>query len=246
MGVKVLTGEDWNAVLYDCWRAAGSEAVVYFFALLCIGMFVVLNLFLAILLSNFSGDSLDAEGAGGGSETGGGQEGRESQEKAEEAGGGVDRFEVFDSSSSDSDGFEKKKQGGPRIHSFGSGGEDGWDGYQSSGDDREASLVREGAQARQVQQQQWEEEEAAAEEDLPHAKDGDNGGGSPGDSRLSKWLHASAEAAAAAKARRIPSDHSRALARVLCEIFCVLACCLHAGRGCVRACVRMCARVCIF
>jgi len=58
---QVLTGEDWNAVLYDCWRAAGPVAWLYFFFLLVIGMFVVLNLFLAILLSNFSGNDGDGE-----------------------------------------------------------------------------------------------------------------------------------------------------------------------------------------
>jgi len=51
---QVLTGEDWNSVMYDCWRATGRGAVVYFFFLIVIGMFVILNLFLAILLSNFS------------------------------------------------------------------------------------------------------------------------------------------------------------------------------------------------
>jgi hypothetical protein len=50
----VLTGEDWNNVMYDCWRATGTGAVVYFLFLIVIGMFVIINLFLAILLSNFS------------------------------------------------------------------------------------------------------------------------------------------------------------------------------------------------
>ena len=50
----MLTGEDWNNVMYDCWRATGTGAVVYFLFLIVIGMFVILNLFLAISLSNFS------------------------------------------------------------------------------------------------------------------------------------------------------------------------------------------------
>ena len=40
--------------MYACWRATGTGAVLYFFLVIVFGMFVLLNLFLAILLSNFS------------------------------------------------------------------------------------------------------------------------------------------------------------------------------------------------
>ena len=48
--------ENWNAVMYDGWRAAGWPAVLYFLALILMGMFIVMNLFVAILLSHFSDD----------------------------------------------------------------------------------------------------------------------------------------------------------------------------------------------
>ena len=51
---QVLTGEDWNAVMYDGMASNGSWSALYFVALLLIGNFVVLNLFVAILLTNFS------------------------------------------------------------------------------------------------------------------------------------------------------------------------------------------------
>ena len=49
----MLTGEDWNAVMYDGMAASGSWSALYFVALLVIGNFLVLNLFVAILLTNF-------------------------------------------------------------------------------------------------------------------------------------------------------------------------------------------------
>jgi hypothetical protein len=52
---QVLTGENWNTVMYDCWLAVGWGATLYFVALVVIGNFVILNLFLAILLGNFEG-----------------------------------------------------------------------------------------------------------------------------------------------------------------------------------------------
>lgn len=57
---QVLTGENWNSVMYDGKRALGNWAVVYFMALVVMGNFIVLNLFLAILLGNF--EDLDLEG----------------------------------------------------------------------------------------------------------------------------------------------------------------------------------------
>ena len=50
---QVLTGEDWNAVMYDGMKVGGSWSALYFVLLLIIGQFLVLNLFVAILLTNF-------------------------------------------------------------------------------------------------------------------------------------------------------------------------------------------------
>ena len=52
---QVLTGENWNTVMYDAWRSSGGASVIYFIALVVLGNFIVLNLFLAILLGNFEG-----------------------------------------------------------------------------------------------------------------------------------------------------------------------------------------------
>ena len=58
---QMLSGENWNAVMYDCWRARGWLAVFFVISLIVIGVFIVMNLFLAILLKNFedSGDLID-------------------------------------------------------------------------------------------------------------------------------------------------------------------------------------------
>jgi voltage-dependent calcium channel L type alpha-1D len=53
---QVLTGENWNSVMYDCWRATSWIAPVYFLSLVILGGFIVMNIFLAILLSNFEGN----------------------------------------------------------------------------------------------------------------------------------------------------------------------------------------------
>ena len=58
---QVLTGEDWNAVMYDATLASGSWSALYFVALLVIGNFLVLNLFIAILLTNFSAQEVADE-----------------------------------------------------------------------------------------------------------------------------------------------------------------------------------------
>ena len=51
---QILSGENWNEVLYDAINSTSYAAVVYFVLLVVIGNFLVLNLFLAILLSKFS------------------------------------------------------------------------------------------------------------------------------------------------------------------------------------------------
>ena len=50
---QILSGENWNTVMYDGWRASGLVAPLYFFGLVLIGSWLILNLFLAILLGNF-------------------------------------------------------------------------------------------------------------------------------------------------------------------------------------------------
>jgi len=64
---QILSGENWNGVMYDGWRALGSGAVVYFISLIVLGMFIVMTLFLAILLNNFGSDDEEDEGEFGGS-----------------------------------------------------------------------------------------------------------------------------------------------------------------------------------
>ena len=49
----VFIGEDWNAVMYDHYRATGPLTVGYFMFLFIFGNLILLNLFLAILLKNF-------------------------------------------------------------------------------------------------------------------------------------------------------------------------------------------------
>jgi hypothetical protein len=52
---QMLTGENWNEVMFSAITNTGSYAIViYFILIVVIGMFLVLNLFLAIMLSDFS------------------------------------------------------------------------------------------------------------------------------------------------------------------------------------------------
>lgn len=55
---QVLTGENWNEVLYYCWRATSWIAPVYFISLIVQGVFCCLSLFLAILIRQFDGSDL--------------------------------------------------------------------------------------------------------------------------------------------------------------------------------------------
>lgn len=50
---QVLTLENWNEVMYVCTEHVGAIAPVYFVVLVCIGAYIVLNLFLAILVDHF-------------------------------------------------------------------------------------------------------------------------------------------------------------------------------------------------
>ena len=60
---QMLTGENWNAVMYDGRRASyyGEASAFYFLSLVVIGAFIVMNMFLAILLSNFSEEEEDED-----------------------------------------------------------------------------------------------------------------------------------------------------------------------------------------
>lgn len=52
---QLLTGENWNNVMYDAMRTTTPWAAVYFIIVMVIGLYLVFNLFIAILLDNFSG-----------------------------------------------------------------------------------------------------------------------------------------------------------------------------------------------
>eukprot|EP00347_Sterkiella_histriomuscorum_P005312 403357086 len=54
----VLTGENWDAIMYDFTRAKGSIAILFFVSFVVIGQLILLNLFLAILLKNFDESSI--------------------------------------------------------------------------------------------------------------------------------------------------------------------------------------------
>ena len=52
---QMLTGENWNEVMFESITTTGQYWIVlYFILIVAVGMFLVLNLFLAILLADFS------------------------------------------------------------------------------------------------------------------------------------------------------------------------------------------------
>ncbi|RLN47503.1 hypothetical protein BBJ29_000588 [Phytophthora kernoviae] len=53
---QVITGENWNEIMYDTIRGNGKFACIYFITLVVLGDFVLMNLFLALLLDNFGAD----------------------------------------------------------------------------------------------------------------------------------------------------------------------------------------------
>merc|ERR1712142_247189 len=65
---QILTGEDWNVVMYDGIQAyggiksLGAVAALYFIILFITGNFILLNVFLAIAVDNLSTDEDEAEG----------------------------------------------------------------------------------------------------------------------------------------------------------------------------------------
>eukprot|EP00656_Telonema_subtile_P054003 TRINITY_DN7944_c0_g1_i4.p1 TRINITY_DN7944_c0_g1~~TRINITY_DN7944_c0_g1_i4.p1 ORF type:complete len:1564 (+),score=583.71 TRINITY_DN7944_c0_g1_i4:124-4815(+) len=57
---QILTGENWNEVLYDGINSTSYFVMIYFLIVVVLGNFLILNLFLAILLAKFStGDPPD-------------------------------------------------------------------------------------------------------------------------------------------------------------------------------------------
>ncbi|GMI01219.1 hypothetical protein TrST_g7004 [Triparma strigata] len=56
---QILSGENWNVVMYDGWRSTSAVSTIYFVSLITFGMFIVMTLFLAILLNNFGSDDDD-------------------------------------------------------------------------------------------------------------------------------------------------------------------------------------------
>merc|ERR1719411_1125159 len=65
---QILTGEDWNVVMYDGIQAyggikgLGAVALIYFLFLFIAGNFILLNVFLAIAVDNLSTDGDEEEG----------------------------------------------------------------------------------------------------------------------------------------------------------------------------------------
>jgi len=51
---QIITTENWNDLMYNAWRSFGPTAVLYSVSLVMIGTFILMNLFLGILLSNFT------------------------------------------------------------------------------------------------------------------------------------------------------------------------------------------------
>jgi hypothetical protein len=58
---QMMTGEDWNMVMYDGIAATGGGSFLYFAIIVVIGNFLILNLFLTILLSGFEDEEEDPE-----------------------------------------------------------------------------------------------------------------------------------------------------------------------------------------
>ena len=52
---QLLTGENWNSIMYDGLKVRSWVAAAYFISLVVLGVFIVMNLFLAILLKRFDG-----------------------------------------------------------------------------------------------------------------------------------------------------------------------------------------------
>ena len=58
---QVMTGDNWNAVMADGANFTSHIAAVYFIACIIFGQFILLNLFVAILLSQMESEGEDKE-----------------------------------------------------------------------------------------------------------------------------------------------------------------------------------------
>jgi hypothetical protein len=54
---QILSGENWNTVMYDGMKVMGWGGAIFFLLIVVIGQFVILNLFLAILMAKFEESS---------------------------------------------------------------------------------------------------------------------------------------------------------------------------------------------
>jgi len=104
---QILTGENWNEVMYDGIRSTTWAASLYFLLLVVVGNYIILNLFLAILLDNFGGGSDDDD---------------DEEEESEE----FDEAQKSEGAAS---------VGAPSINSFMKGGEGKEDGEEGAADD---------------------------------------------------------------------------------------------------------------
>ncbi|KAF4136991.1 Ion transport protein [Phytophthora infestans] len=60
---KIITTDNWNEDMYNVIRSSGMFAALYTISLIVFGNFIMMNLFLALLLDNFSSDDTDEEQA---------------------------------------------------------------------------------------------------------------------------------------------------------------------------------------
>ena len=58
---QIMSTENWNVLLHNCWRAKGPYAVIFPCIIVGFGTYILMNLFLAILLSNFESIKLIKE-----------------------------------------------------------------------------------------------------------------------------------------------------------------------------------------
>lgn len=56
---QVMSTENWNVIMINCWRALGPFSVIYTCSIIVIGTYLLMNLFLAILISNFEKYEID-------------------------------------------------------------------------------------------------------------------------------------------------------------------------------------------
>eukprot|EP00937_MAST-01D_sp_MAST-1D-sp2_P001962 g1962.t1 len=54
---QILTGEDWNLIMYDVRRGAGDASLLYVCLVFIFGNFVLLNLFISIMLGTFDNET---------------------------------------------------------------------------------------------------------------------------------------------------------------------------------------------